>query len=71
MSEGLAQGPYVVARVGFEPATFNFSVCPEGHCASCFKRVMSTFCRCYVDVHKGEGEILCLRIWTGEGCQKS
>ena len=21
-SEGLAQGPYVVARVGFEPATF-------------------------------------------------
>jgi len=21
MSEGLAQGPYVVARVGFEPAT--------------------------------------------------
>jgi len=22
MSEGLAQAPYVVARVGFEPATF-------------------------------------------------
>jgi len=22
MSEGLAQGPYVAARVGFEPATF-------------------------------------------------
>ena len=22
MSEGLAQGPYMAARVGFEPATF-------------------------------------------------
>jgi len=22
MSEGLSQGPYMVARVGFEPATF-------------------------------------------------
>jgi len=23
MSEGLVQGPYVAARVGFEPATFS------------------------------------------------
>ena len=26
MSEGLAQGPYVAARVGFEPATIQMQV---------------------------------------------
>ena len=35
---------------------------PEGHCTSCFKRVMCISCRPHVDVHKGVGGWL---MWTG------
>src|SRR6218665_1329070 len=35
------------------------ALCPEGHCTSCFKRVMYISCRRHVDIHKGVGVASC------------
>src|SRR6218665_3823865 len=40
VSEGLAQGPYVAARVGFEPATLRMQgteLNTEPHCPTCWR----------------------------------
>jgi len=38
------------------------ALCPDGHCTSCFKRVMCILCRRHVDVHRG-GDSVSL-MWT-------
>src|SRR6218665_2402982 len=54
--EGLAQGPYVAARVGFEPPTFRTqSTDPTTEPSPHLRNLMyvDAFCRGYVDSEKG------------------
>ena len=71
MSEGLSQGPYVAARVGYEPATFrtqgakltNEPPRPQRKevyvilCFSSYRIIVSQWAVAYLEIGQGGGHI--------------